>query len=384
MRFDTLYGKTSSGKLQIWEVFTEGNAITVRHGQLGRKIQEKTTYATSKNIGKANETTPERQAELEAEAKLTKQLDRGYFRTKEEALDFKDTSPMRAQNFNDFEHKIKYNCYVQPKLNGMRFKLVKKDGVFVGESKAGLDSPVLPHWIYGLKILDAYGLVDNGFDGEIYAGLQSEGGLSLQEIISAYRKYNENTAKLEYHVYDIPVEGETFDQRAVRLANLYNKILTLENEGIKLPIKVVWTGLVERPEEANRIYQYLVDQGYEGMMYRNADGVYEFGSRSYDLLKRKAFIDFEAEVLSVTKDQNGCGILTCKTVNGLHIGKTFKVMMRIDADEINYRDYTNALLLIGKTITVEADEYSLSGVPTKPRGIRVRNVNSITKESIDD
>ena len=384
MRFDTLYGKTSSGKLQIWEVFTEGNAITTRHGQLGGKIQEKTTYATAKNVGKANETSPERQAELEAEAKLTKQLDRGYFRTKEEALNFKDTSPMKAQNFNDFEHKIKYNCYVQPKLNGMRFKLTKRDGLFVGESKAGLDSPVPPHWVYGLKLLDAYGFLDNGLDGEIYAGLVSEGGLSLQEIISAYRKYNENTHKLEYHVYDIPIEGETFDQRAVRLGNLYYKILILEKEGTKLPIKVVWTGLVERPEEANRIYQYLVDQGYEGMMYRNAGGVYEFGSRSYDLLKRKAFVDFEAEVLSVEKDNNGCGVLTCKTINGKHIGSQFKVLMRIDADEVNYRDYNNALALVGKTVTVEADEYSDSGTPTKPRGTRVRNVNSITKESIDD
>lgn len=381
MRFDTLYGKTSSGKLQIWEVFTEGNAITVRHGQLGGKIQEKTTYATAKNIGKANETTPERQAELEAEAKLTKQLDRGYFRTKEEALDFKDTSPMKAQNFNDYEHKVKYNCYIQPKLNGMRFELVKKDGVFVGESKAGLDSPVLPHWIYGLKILDAYGFVDNGLDGEIYAGLQSEGGLSLQEIISAYRKYNENTAKLEYHVYDIPVEGETFDQRAVRLANLYNKILTLENEGIKLPIKVVWTGLVERPEEANRVYQYLVDQGYEGMMYRNADGVYEFGKRSYDLIKRKPRQTTEALVTDSHVDKNEEGVLDVRLQNGV----TLSCKMRKDASlDKNYRDFKTSLELIGRFIEVEFEEYSDAGVPTKPVGVRVRSVNKETWEAISE
>ena len=362
----------------------QGEEVIVTHGQNGGKLISKSYKAKPKNLGKVSETTAERQAVIEATALADKQKKRGYFEKIEDAIDFQSSQPMLAQNFNEHEHKVRYNCYVQPKLNGMRLKVVKKGGVFTGESKAGLDSPVPPHWIYGLKMLDAYGLVDNGFDGEIYAGLQSEGGLSLQEIISAYRKYNENTAKLEYHIYDIPVEGETFDQRAVRLANLYNKILTLENEGIKLSIKVVWTGLVERPEEANRIYQYLVDQGYEGMMYRNADGMYEFGARSYDLIKRKAFVDFEAEVLSVEEDKNSCGVLTCRTINGKHIGSVFKVLMRMDADEVNYRDYNNALSLVGKTVTVEADEYSDSGNPTKPRGIRVRNVNSITKESIDD
>ena len=379
-----LFGKSKAGKVLLWRVEVQGDEVIVTHGQNGGKLISKSYKAKPKNLGKVSETTAERQAVIEATALADKQKKRGYFEKIEDAIDFQSSQPMLAQNFNEHEHKVRYNCYVQPKLNGMRLKVVKKGGVFTGESKAGLDSPVPPHWIYGLKMLDAYGLVDNGFDGEIYAGLQSEGGLSLQEIISAYRKYNENTAKLEYHVYDIPVEGETFDQRAVRLANLYNKILTLENEGIKLSIKVVWTGLVERPEEANRIYQYLVDQGYEGMMYRNADGMYEFGVRSYDLIKRKAFVDFEAEVLSVEEDKNSCGVLTCRTINGKHIESVFKVLMRMDADEVNYRDYNNALSLVGKTITVEADEYSDSGNPTKPRGIRVRNVNSITKESIDD
>lgn len=381
MRFDTLYSKTKTGKLQFWEVFTNGNAITCRFGQVGGKVQEKVTYAEGKNIGKANETTPERQAELEAEAKLTKQLDRGYFRTKEEALNFKDTSPMKAQNFNDYEHKIKYNCFVQPKLNGMRFKLTKKDGLFVGESKAGLDSPVPPHWVYGLKLLDAYGFLDSGLDGEIYAGLVSEGGLSLQEVISAYRKYNENTIKLEYHVYDIPVEGETFEQRAVRLGNMYYKLLTLENEGIKLPIKVVWTGMVERPEEANRIYQHLVDQGYEGMMYRNTDGLYEFGSRSYDLIKRKPRQTTEALVLDSYIDKNDEGVLHVRLQNDV----TFSCKMRKDASlDKNYRDFKTSLELVGRFIEVEFEEYSDAGVPTKPVGVRVRSVNKETWEAISE
>lgn len=39
MKFPTLYGKNSSGKLKIWEVFTEGNSITVRHGLLSCRLE---------------------------------------------------------------------------------------------------------------------------------------------------------------------------------------------------------------------------------------------------------------------------------------------------------------------------------------------------------
>ena len=55
-------------------------------------------------------------------------------------------------------------------------------------------------------------------------------------------------------------------------------------------------------------------------MYRNLDGLYEFGKRSYDLIKRKTFVDFEAIVLSVEKDKNDCGVLHCEAVNGKGVG----------------------------------------------------------------
>lgn len=45
-----LYGKTSSGKLQIWYTFCEGNAIHVIHGLCEGKKQEKITYAKGKNL----------------------------------------------------------------------------------------------------------------------------------------------------------------------------------------------------------------------------------------------------------------------------------------------------------------------------------------------
>ena len=49
--------------------------------------------------------------------------------------------------------------------------------------------------------------------------------------------------------------------------------------------------------------------------------------------------------------------------------------MRKDADpEINYRKYSNALLLIGKAITYEYEELSDKGIPTKPVAVGVREM----------
>lgn len=366
-----LYGKTSAGKLQIWYTFAEGNAIHVIHGLCEGKKQEKITYAKGKNKGKSNETSDDQQAILEAKSKWQHQRDRGYFETKEEALAFVEFSPMRAQAWKDQAKKVVFPCYVQPKNNGLRLMLEAGGKAL---SKSGLDLQLPKHWKTGLRILEASGLLDEGLDGEVYAGLIKDGGLSLQEIISAFRKENENTPKLEYHVYDIP-GGGTFEERAQKLGKLYEKLLRLEAEGVKLPIKVVWTGIVHDEEEATTVYNYLVSEGYEGMMYRNAKGLYEHGKRSYDLQKRKPRQDAEALVLSCREDKNNQGVLTVQAVNGEQSGALFDLLMKKDADNsINLRKYENAKSLIGKHITYEYEELSTDLIPTKGVGIHVREM----------
>ena len=73
-------------------------------------------------IGKNNETSPEQQAKLEAEAKYTKKLDEGYFLTKDEALSEIVILPTLAHEYSDHSDKINWSkpVYVQPKLDGMR------------------------------------------------------------------------------------------------------------------------------------------------------------------------------------------------------------------------------------------------------------------------
>lgn len=349
----TLYGKDSKGELRVWSVYTDGPDVVVKHGKLGGKIQEKRYPAEPKNIGKANETTPESQAVLEAEAKYVKQLKSGYFPTKEEALDFQEFTPMKAHNYKDYAARVTYPCYMQPKLNGQRL-MIDKHGVAWSKQGEPLELPA--HWV-GVKEL---AIKLGGLDGEVYAGLESEGGLSLQRIISAFRKPNADTQKLQYWVYDLPVEKSQEDRRTM-LAGIHDTDVLVTLPGI----------IAESEADGDCFYEFCVNSKYEGVIYRNPTGTYEFGKRSYNLIKRKPRQTAEAKVLSVEKDRNNWGILQCITETGV----LFKCQMKVDAGVKNYREYDNALELIDQYIEYEYEELSDDGVPTKPSGVQVRAVN---------
>lgn len=367
MKFPTLYGKDSRGELKIWEVSVDDNNIIVRHGKLGGKIQEKVTQAFGKNKGRSNETTDHEQAILEAQAKHTKQKKQGYFETKEDALGFVEFAPMKCLDYKDYANKVSYPCHTSPKLDGQRIMITPDGECF---SKQGESLTLPKHWEPLREIAKEFG----GLDGEVYAGLVKNGGLSLQDIISAFRKENQNTPKLKMYVYDIPDASLTTEQRYTKL--IYLKEKAMQHKDCLVVSKGVF---VHSEEEGDVYYTLCVSKGYEGVVYRNAKGVYEFGKRSHDMIKRKPRGDIEAKVLLVNKDKNNQGLLLCELENGVQ----FECLMRKDADnEVNYRLYENAVSLVNKYITVAFEDYSNAGKPLKPVGIAIRDVHPVTLEPL--
>ena len=120
----TLYKKAKTGKIQVYTSWTKGNELFSEYGELGGKIQESSIVCTGKNIGRANETSPEEQAILEGKAKCQLKKDKGYFETIEEAQTEVVFLPMLAKDGRKV--KIKYPCDAQPKLDGVR--CMAKDG----------------------------------------------------------------------------------------------------------------------------------------------------------------------------------------------------------------------------------------------------------------
>lgn len=366
----TLYSKSSTGNLLIWNIKTKGDSYIVTHGRLNGKLQTKTTKAKPKNIGKSNATTAEEQAVVEAKAKVVAQRKKGYYDTKEEALSHVEFTPMTLANWKDHNSKITYPCYVQIKLNGLRF-MVDKSGK--GLSKSGEPINLPEHIQVEVDTLRYHlGISFKGLDGEIYSGNHNYGGLSLQRIVSAFRKPNEETPMLQYWIYNIPDANNIFSSRVQAMRGIDALIRQL---GLN-HVKVLPTTFVSGVKYVDGIFEKAVENKEEGIVIHNAKGVYEFGKRSYNSQKRKPREDAEAKVISSTIDKNGQGVLTCVAVNGLQKGQQFDCLMRKDSDkQINYRLYENSLLLIGKHIQYEYEELTDVLKPSKPVGVGLRDVS---------
>lgn len=357
----TLYGKDTKGNIKEWSVYTDGATVTVGHGRLGGKITTKSYEAEAKNVGRSNETTPEEQAELEALAKWTKQLKRGYYHTIEEAQDHEPFTPMKCQDYKDFSHKVKFPGYAQYKLNGLR-SMINDDGECL--SKAGEVYTLPEHWTKIPEFIQE----DFGYplDGEVFAGL---GVLSLQVINGAWKKYKAGiTEQLGYYVYDIPVPDLPFKKRVEFLKDLAEMVV---QAGLEDLIHVVHSEYIENQEQLDAFYEKALEDKAEGIVYRNEDGMYEFGKRSYDVIKRKPRGNMEVKVTGMTVDKNGDGVLTGVTKDD----KIVEFLMRKDSHPtINYRKANNASKLIDQFVEIEYEELSDAGIPTKPVGVRLREM----------
>ena len=352
-----LYSKQGN-KLRMWTCYAEDNEVVVVHGQVGGKLVEKRYTTEAKNVGRSNETTPEQQAQLEMEAKIVKQLKSGYYLTQEEAIDHVDFTPMKCLDYKDQSEKVIYPCYISAKLDGFRM-MVDKNGQ--AWSKQGEPLEFLEHW-KGLK--EALAEIGGG-DGEVYCK-----GMPLQSIRSAYLTPKEETKLLEYWVYDVPIANESFEERLKRLWKLANIV----KERNLTFVKVVTGTHVASEEEANTMYNKHISSGYEGSVYRNSIGMYDFGKRSHNMIKRKPRPTNEALVLSYTLDKNDEPVYTGKALNGEQEGVEFKFKMKIPQDGTNYRRKENADELVGKTIEYAWENLSKDRVPNKGVGIRPKDV----------
>ena len=343
----TLYKISNKNKVQVWKCWVEDNSVVSEHGTEGGKLSQSSYSVSGKNIGKANETTPQEQAVVELMAKYTDKIKNKHYRyTVEEAQAFKDDckTPMRLVNYKDHSHKVKFPCYVQYKFNGSRVEVMEET---VYNKKGVVEKCKVEHLQTSINKL---GL---DFDSEVYAH-----GMSLQEIRSAWTKPNENSHKLKFVIFDVPKKGLTFKERIEDLLDLSDCIMLLGLENIQ----VCLPKLVHDQEELDEYYKQALSEGYEGIVITNTDCMYEAGTTSNDKFKRKPRYDTEAKVFEVNIDKLGEGVLKAKLSDKFN-NVVVKGKMKGTHEE---RLYENQLQYIGQWVTLSYEELSNDGVPTKP------------------
>uniref|UniRef100_A0A6C0ARI8 Polydeoxyribonucleotide synthase [ATP] n=1 Tax=viral metagenome TaxID=1070528 RepID=A0A6C0ARI8_9ZZZZ len=415
--FPPLINETAGGKTMLWSIKVtktkEGyGRIEVERGQEGGKvIHEEKIVTEGKNIGKKNETSPLEQAILEARSTMSKKLSAGYVEAKARggaggpslsaaasvraeptasssesasakasamstaesiapsraaAIDTEVPLPMLAERFQDRGSKIKYPAFVQPKFDGTRTVAIcgvkgSSPCLFSRTRKA---YPHLEHIQEVVRQLPK-GLI---LDGELYTN-----EYNFQEIVGTVKKKTltkEDALKhghIQLHVYDIIIEDIPFEKRWEMLQAIFERF----KDKIGTVLQLCKTEVVSNPEEVVEKHDEYVEEGYEGIMIRNAAGLYKVGGRSNDLQKLKTFMDAEYEIVGFYEGdgaEKGCVMWRCKTADGKVFGCRPK-----GTHEERAELFKHGSEYIGKMLTVKFQELTEDGIPRFPVGIVIRD-----------
>jgi len=374
MSLPTLYRQSSTGAMLQWRIWTEGNEIVMEAGQIGGKLVQHRRSCEAKNIGKANETSPESQAEAEAFSEWKHKVDHKYVDSLDKVGVARKIEVMLAPNekFIDTDKPkkstnkyVQYPADVQPKLDGARcLAYWKEDRVIL--MTRGLKEWQAPHIKAQLeKVMPR----DAMFDGEMYYH-----GVKRQTIQKWLSNNYAESAKLEFHIYDIPMcdgeEDRMWSQRRLDLERLVPGTPMKADPGTPHLVKVL-TLEVQSEDQVMAFEEKCVETGkFEGCMVRNKKGLYQPGVRSKNLLKVKRFEDDEFVIVGYKQGEGGhtgCVIWECVTKEG----KRFHVVPNGGLDE-RIELFLEAEKHIGRLLTVKFQGYSLEGKPQIAKGIAFR------------
>jgi hypothetical protein len=298
---------------------------------------------------------------------------------------------------------ITFPCFVQPKLDGLRcvsYAIRSADGgndaTVALQSRTGAFFTGLPHIAAALRpYLSQHPSVV--IDGELYTDQ-----MPFEELAGLIKKKKitdsdvERLKKVKYHVYDIydrMNENMPYSERMGVLASAVRRCGCVAND-TSMPgaasgrmLRSAATTVVATDEAAavvvlvrtekvavlgdfRRLFAEFVEAGYEGIMLRNAAGVYRANYRSNDLQKYKEFMEDEYRIIDFKEGEGrdaGAVIWVCETADG----KEFTARPRGTMEQ--RREWFNdGESYIGKNLTVVYQELTDDGKPRFPVGKCVR------------
>jgi len=350
---EPLYEKDKIWKIS-WFANDDGTySIKTEHGKCnGKMVEHIVLVKEGKNKGKKNETTVEQQAKNMAQSDWTKKIRQGYHVEDSDQSKPPVLKPMLALEYKNVEYPV----WVQPKLDGVRCLIYKKDDRIVFQSRQNTVFPPFEHMVDEVtRLLDKMPL-GTVLDGELYTH-----GMGFEQIVSMVRRSAKRTVDLKYTWYDFFIPGDhtwTYEERLNLITKAYQPGM----------IELIETQRVHSEKELHTWLAHYVDRKYEGIMVRR-NGVYKEG-RSKDLLKYKLFKDDEFEVVGhhMSKVGDPVPIFECVCSNG----KRFGVMMK-ETHEEKVKRMENIEHYYGKKLTVKYQDLTKDGIPRFPVGIIFRD-----------
>ena len=338
-----LISRDSKGKVRCIKTFydknKEGYIIHRITWQLNGKQTEQPDIAITK--GKANRTILE-QTQLQFNAIVKEYKDKGYKEVDEdpETMDIKTLEgylPEFSTDANGIRkhmlaksadkvsestiNKVKY-WYASRKIDGVRCSMFW-DGKEIKTSSRGGG-----HYNYSTTHITQHPLLIEYFkkhpdivlDGELY-----KHGKSLQQISGAARleKNAVDCDWLQYFVYDIMIPNVPFKDRLKLLIEFAKEVhigfdpYHVFKDG-DLQVQIVPQTKVSGYDNIIKLHNKYVEEGWEGVVIRDPNANYEFGSRKNIMIKVKRYQDSEFVVVDYELGLRGVEdmVFICETPTG--------------------------------------------------------------------
>ena len=376
--FSKLFKTNNNNKISEWEIkIIKKNdiyAIITTHGEEnGKKI----SHEKDITAGKVKRNILE-QAVQDAKRKWENKKEKELY---SESIHINNTKkivvrPMLANTFSfdlyktkNRSFKLSFPSYIQKKYDGIRCISYLKDGDVVLESRRGVPFQNFHLLKDELKVILEKMPETFYLDGELYTNEMDF------ETISGLIRLHEKSCKhddikminmIDYHVYDL------VDTNMLELTykERYSILCDILKESSKC--KSVESLIAKELDDVKKYHDQFVKDGYEGIMIRDMNGIYEMNKRSKYLQKFKEFLEEEFKIVGFHEgsgDEKGSIVWDCVTKDekpfAVRPKGTFESRKKLFIDGEKY---------IGKLLTVIFQEYSSEDIPRFPVGKGIRDI----------
>jgi hypothetical protein len=233
--------------------------------------------------------------------------------------------------------KIKFPAYAQMKMDGMRFNAIVRDGKCEFRSRNGKEILLLGN--LEQEFIALAGSVDCVFDGELLVMLEGDYQFADRQTGNGIlNKANKGTISAEQAalvhatVWDlIPyvqfVDGYCGTPYSERYATLQAIISKQKAENKK--IWNVTSTIVQTLEEAQEIFQGYLAEGFEGIILKDGNGVWE-DKRAKHQIKFKGELECDLKIVAIEegtgKYAGMLGAIVCESSDGkikVNVGSGF-------------------------------------------------------------
>ena len=263
--------------------------------------------------------------------------------------------------------KVKY-WYASRKIDGVRCSFYWDGKHIRSASRGGKDYDLaLSHFIDNEKLIEYFkNHPDYVLDGELY-----KHGKSLQQISGAARleKNTHDCDWLQYYVYDIMIPKVPFKERLKLLIELAKELHIgfdpyHEFGEDDLKMQIVPQVKVSGYDNIIALHNKYVEEGWEGVVCRDPNAEYKFGSRGNSMIKFKMYKDDCFKVIGIEPGLRGSEdmVFILETKDG----KPFKAKPL--GDRLTKQEYFNNFEIKYKGLIGECKffYYSDDGVPLQP------------------